>query len=350
MHVDCLAKNAKLERKMNRVFTSIAAVQFLKKAAAAFIVFGLGVGAATAQEKLTVRMDFIAWGTHAAMHLANRKGWFKEAGLDVIVQDGTGSANTVQLVGAGQVDVGQVQLGVMAVARDKGAKLIAIADFFRKSDLAVLVDKDSSIKSVADLKGKRIVNFNGSPWSAYIDSYLRSGGLTRADVTIVAVAPAALVTTYTSREADAIMTTAPFGLPIINKVRPSKPLLMADAGISFPSYGLIVQESTLEGRAAALKKLVAIEVRAWKYIYGGHIDEAVDAIVAQRPGMKLDRDVLKGQIIEYQDFIDSVYSKGKPLGVQTEEDWAAAMKAMEEGGVIGAGHNPSEFYTNVLFN
>lgn len=309
----------------------------------------IGMTAGNAQEKLTVRMDFVVWGTHAAMHLANQKGWFKDSGLDVVVQDGTGSANTIQLVSAGQADIGQVQLGVMAVARDKGADITSIAGWFRRSDLAVLVDKDSSINTAKDLKGKRIVNFNGSPWGPYIDSFLKTGGLDRAAVTVVSVAPPALISTYTSGQADAVMTTAPFGLPMIQSVRPSRAVLMADAGIAFPSYGLIVSNDTLKTRAAALKKFVAVQVRAWNYIYDGHIDEAVAAIQAQRAGVKLDPAVLKGQITLYKDFIETPSSRGKPFGVQTEQDWNAALKAMEEAGVISRGRKASDFFTNALF-
>ena len=137
-------------------------LNIVMKAFIAGAVTAMGIISAQAADKLTVRLDFIAWGTHAAMHLANEKGWFKEAGLDVEVQDGTGSGNTIQLVAAGQADIGQVQLGVMAVAKEKGADLISIAGWFRKSDLAVLVDRDSPISTIADLKGKSIVNFNGS--------------------------------------------------------------------------------------------------------------------------------------------------------------------------------------------
>jgi NitT/TauT family transport system substrate-binding protein len=311
-------------------------------------IMALAGTAASAQEALTVRMDFIAWGTHAAMHLANEKGWFKEAGLDVTVQDGTGSGNTIQLVAAGQVDVGQVQLGVMAIAKEKGADLVSIAGWFRKSDLAVLVDRESDIKTGADLKGKSIVNFNGSPWSPYIDSFLKSYGLSETDVSIVAVAPPALMSTYTAKQADTVMTTAPFGLPIIETARPSRAILMADAGIAFPSYGLIVRRETLEAKAEALNKLVDVQVRAWEYIYDGHVDEAVDAMIAQRPGLKLDPAVLKGQIELYREFIETPNSKGKPFGVQTDEDWQAAIEAMETAGIIAAGRTPSDFYTNEL--
>src|SRR5690606_39114222 len=107
--------------------------------------------------------------SHAAMHLAKHNGWFKEAGLDVDVQDGRGSGNTLQLVNAGQVDVGQIQLGLIPSARESGAKVIGIAGWDRRTDLCVLVDKDSPIEKIEDLKGKPIVVFAASPWAPYID-------------------------------------------------------------------------------------------------------------------------------------------------------------------------------------
>jgi NitT/TauT family transport system substrate-binding protein len=312
------------------------------------MAMALSATAANAADKLTVRMDFIPWGTHAAMHLAQVKGWFKDAGLDVDIQDGSGSSNTIQLVAAGQADIGQVQLGVMAVAKEQGADLISIAGWFRKSDLAVLVDRDSDIKTGADLKGKSIVNFNGSPWSPYIPSYIKAIGLSEGDVNIVAVAPAALMSTYTAKQADTVMTTAPFGLPIIESSRPSRAILMADAGIAFPSYGLIVRKETLAAKKDVLKKFVQVEVKTWNYIYDGHIDEGVKAIMADRPGMKLDPKVLAKQIELYKDFIFTPASEGKPFGVQTEADWAKALADMQQAGIVAAERDPHDYFTNEL--
>jgi NMT1/THI5 like len=76
-------------------------------------IFALNAGGLARAERLTVRLDFIPVGFHAAMHLAKEKGWFAREGLEIEIQDGTGSLNTIQLVGSGQIDVGQVQLGVI---------------------------------------------------------------------------------------------------------------------------------------------------------------------------------------------------------------------------------------------
>src|SRR6201996_657164 len=127
-----------------------------------------GLAPAAAQDKLSVRLDFSPWGVQAAMHLAQNKGWFKETGLDVDIQDGRGSGNTIQLVNAGQADVGQVQVGLVGSARAKGATIRAIATFQRRTDLCVLVDRDSPISRAADLRGKTVVVFAASPWAPFV--------------------------------------------------------------------------------------------------------------------------------------------------------------------------------------
>src|SRR5699024_5443826 len=126
----------------------------------ASVALSIGVAATSAAaENLTIRMDFSPWGIQAAMQLAQEKGWFEEAGLNVDIQDGRGSGNTLQLVDSGRVDVGQVQLGLLPQAREKGANVKAVAGWARRTDLGVLVDRDSDINTVEDFEGKTVAVF-----------------------------------------------------------------------------------------------------------------------------------------------------------------------------------------------
>ncbi|MGE0716966.1 MAG: ABC transporter substrate-binding protein [Alphaproteobacteria bacterium] len=303
--------------------------------------------AAGAQDKLTVRLDFSPWGVHAAMHLAEIKGWFKEANLAVDIQDGRGSGNTLQLVNAGQVDVGQIQLGLIAQARENGATVKSFAGFDRRTDLVVLVDRDSPIKTVADFKGKNLVVFAASPWAPMIDHWLKQGGLDRTTVNVMFVDPAALWGTYTAKRADGLMSTIGSALPVAEKPRPSKGVLAEDAGITFPSYGLIATEATLAAKRDALKRLVATQQRAWKHIQA-NIEDGVDAMIKARPDARLDRDVQREQIKITIDFFDTPATKGKPLGWQAEEDWAKALATLHAAGALKSPGKPSDYYTNDL--
>lgn len=303
---------------------------------------------AQAVEKLKVRLDFSPWGMHGAMHLAQQKGLFKARGLDVEIQDGTGTINTLQLLSAGQVDIGQVALGTMAVAKENGLDLISIAGFARTGDLAVMMDKALNIKSPKELAGKKIVCFTTSPWAPFIEPYLRANGMGKSDIDLVMVAPSAMISTYASGNADGFMSQAPFGQPMVMKTRPASALLMADSGINFPSYGLAVTPKTLAARKEALAKFAQVQVEMWEYIHGGRVDEAVAAIVAHRPNARVDPDVLKGQIVAYKPFFESPTDKKLPIGLQSDADWAAAIRSMEETKQIKPGHKPSEYYTNAL--
>ena len=308
---------------------------------------GLSVASASAADKLSVRLDFSPWGVQAAMHLAQYKGWFKEAGLDVDIQDGRGSGNTIQLVNAGQADVGQVQVGLVGSARAKGATIKSIATFQRKTDLCVLVDKESPVGRVADLRGKTVVVFAASPWAPFVDEYLKSGGLTRSDLKVDVVDPAALWGTYIAKRADGLMSTVGSALPIADQSRPSKCLLASDANIAFPSYGLVAREDTIAAKGAALHKLIQVEQRAWQALRENP-EEGVKAMIAERPDARLDEKILLGQIKLTIDYFDTPASKGRPIGWQAKEDWEAALKSMEAAGVVNAGWNVSDYYTNVL--
>ncbi|MBL8705558.1 MAG: ABC transporter substrate-binding protein, partial [Rhodospirillales bacterium] len=195
------------------------------KALMGAVAMTLAAGAASAQEKISVRLDFSPWGVQAAMHLANDKGWFKAEGLEVDVQDGRGSGNTLQLVNAGQVDVGQIQVGLIGQARANGATVKSIAGFSKKTDLAVLVDRDSPIKTVKDFEGKSVVVFAASPWAPFVDAWLKAGGMDKTKVNVMFVDPAALWGTYTAKRADGLMSTVGSALPVAEGPRPSKVVL-----------------------------------------------------------------------------------------------------------------------------
>lgn len=308
---------------------------------------GAAVSPASAQDKLSVRLDFSPWGVQAAMHLAQNQGWFKEANLDVDIQDGRGSGNTIQLVNAGQADVGQVQVGLVGSARAKGATIRSIATFQHRTDLCILIDKDSPMSKVADLRGKTVVVFAASPWAPFIDTYLKAGGLSRDDLKVDVVDPAALWGTYIAKRADGLMSTVGSALPIADASRPSKCLLASDAGIAFPSYGLVAREDTIANKGAALHRLIQVEQRAWAQLQKNP-EDGVKAMLAERPDAKLDPKVLLSQIKLTLEYFDTPATTGKPIGWQAKEDWQAALKSMQDAGVVNAGWNADDYYTNAL--
>jgi NitT/TauT family transport system substrate-binding protein len=302
-----------------------------------------GVGA---QEKISIMTDWSPHGMHAGLHLAVQKGWFKEAGVNVEVLDGKGSVSTIQQVAAGKIDIGFAQLGAMAPAVSNGLPVTSVMGFVRAGDNGLIVPVAGKYKTLKDLVGKKIVVPNGSATAPFLDAFFKAGGVSRSDIQVVNVDSQAMVSTYSSGQVEGALSTVAFFAPIVSENRPSSGILFADVGLRIPGYGLVVHKDAVEKRADMLNKIVTVNRRAWDYIFSGKEDEAVDAMLAQRAGLRLDRKVMAGQLKMYMPLFATPATKGRPIGWQAETDWQEALKTMEQASMIKQGWKSADFYTN----
>jgi NitT/TauT family transport system substrate-binding protein len=300
----------------------------------------------TAQSSLTIVTDWAPYGVHGPLFLAAQRGWFKDAGLDVTILDGKGSASSLQLLGAEKADVAFVQLSTMAAAIDKGLPVISVAGFVRSGDNGVIVPQNSAVKSAKDFAGKRIVYPSGSSSASLMEAFFRVSGVPRDSINLIGVDPSALASTYVAGDVDGAVTTVAYLEPMISDKRPSRGIFFADGGLAVPSFGLVVRKVDETGKETALKKFVTANVRAWQYVKEGHVAEAIDAIVAQRPMERLDRNVITSQLNLYLKLFDTPATAGTAPGWQDEGDWSRAIAALENAGIVKPGSGPSTYYTN----
>jgi len=301
------------------------------------------VGVAAGLEKVTVRLDWTPWAVHAPYHLAQEKGWFKDAGLDVDVEDGNGSVSTVQIVGSNDhFDIGQAALASMVIARNKGVPVKAVTPFLVRNDIGVLVPADSDMDGPADLKGKTVVYTAGSLEAPFIDSFLAAGSLTRDDINLLSVDASSKAATYMVGRADAVVSTIPFVYPSVVKERDSKVIPFADYGLDMVSFGMFASEQKLAERGETISLVGDIISRAWEYIYDGNEQEAVDAIVAQRPQARLDKDVLLQQLEVLKEYFS--FEDIEEVGEIREEDWQRTVDTLNTVGYLEKELPASDYY------
>ncbi|WP_315837808.1 ABC transporter substrate-binding protein [Bradyrhizobium prioriisuperbiae] len=305
---------------------------------------------ATAADAIRVRLDWTPWGDQAPFHLAQQSGLFKKYGLDVTLDDGNGSVSTVQIVGNGEYDVGHASLAPMAIARSKGLPVKAIAGFIQENDIGLLVPKDGSIKGPADLKGKKIAFTAGSLEAPFIDRFLAAGKLKRDDVELLNVDAAGKAGMYMTSRTDAAFSSVPFFLAVVEAQRPSTAVRFSENGLKFPSFGLFATEKTITAKRDPLKRFVSVVAGCWAYIFNGHEDEGVKAIIAARPQSKLDPKVLRQQIDTLKDYALTEAVKSLPFGSMALGDWQQAVSILSEGGLLGQTIDPKDLFTNDLID
>jgi NitT/TauT family transport system substrate-binding protein len=307
-------------------------------------------GNARAADSLKVRLDWTPWGVQAPFHLAAKKQLFAKHGLDVVLEDGNGSVATVQIVGNGTYDVGHASLATMAIARSKGLPILAIAGFIRQNDIGLMVGTDLGIEGPRDLKGKKLAFTAGSLETPFLDRFLAKGGLKRTDVELTNVDAANKGGLYIAGRVDGAFSSAPFMQPVLERLRPTKTIRFSDYGFDLPSFGLFATEASIASKKEALKRFASITAACWTYIFDGHEDEAVQAIIDARPQAKLNPVVLRRQIDTLKGLVATPTTQGKTIGLMTDSDWEKSVETLKQGDLIDHVDPPSHFYTNELID
>lgn len=144
-------------------------------------------GIASAADKLTVLLDWFVNPDHAPLIVAQQAGIFERHGLVVDLVAPADPNDPPKLVAAGRADVAisyQPQLHVQVA---QGLPLRRFGTLVATPLNSLVVLRDGPIKSIADLKGKKIGYSVGGFEDAILKSMLERHNLKLSDVTLINV-------------------------------------------------------------------------------------------------------------------------------------------------------------------
>ncbi len=151
--------------------------------AAAAIALTVGAGAAQAAPD-RIGLDYAYYNPVSL--LLKDKGWveeeFKKDGIDVRWVLSLGSNKALEYLNGGSIQFGSTAGGAALVGKANGNPIKAIYIYSRPEWTALVTGKDSGIKSVADLKGKRVAVTRGTDPHLFLLQALNQAGLTEKDI------------------------------------------------------------------------------------------------------------------------------------------------------------------------
>ncbi len=107
--------------------------------------------------KITVQLDWVPEPEHGGLFQAQAKGWFREAGLDVVLVPGGPNALVNQRVGTGQADIGQGESVTTLLDVHKGLPLLQVAAVFQNDPSVFLLHAENPVRDFRDLNGRKIM-------------------------------------------------------------------------------------------------------------------------------------------------------------------------------------------------
>ena len=237
--------------------------------AIAGLVVALGPDTPSAQQppqKVVFALNWFPVGDHAAYWVALEKGYYRQRGLDVDMQNSKGSGDSIAKVDTGRADVGLADSAVVIASAARGTRIKVVGMVFDKSPLNIWSRKEAPITRPKDLEGKSVAAPPGDGQRQMFPAFARLHGIDQSKVTWVNVEPAAKVPALAEKRVDAVADYTT-GLPFYEKAIGKGNAVMlpwADHGFDMYSMSIIASEKTMKERGPMLKAFLEASYLGWR--------------------------------------------------------------------------------------
>ena len=304
-----------------------------------------GASGAQALDPIKLQIKWVTQSQFAGYYVAKAKGYYEAEGLDVTIVPGGPTTPVPQQMAS--VDVGVEWAGNALVAREKGIKMVNIAQPFNKGGLELICPKDGPIKSEADFPGHTLGSWfygNEVPFFAWMHKlgYSTEGGPTGVTVLQQNFDVSALV----QKQADCIsvMTYNELGQAADAGFTADKIIQFnySDMGNALLEDGLYVLEEKLADPKfkADMVKFVRASMKGWDYALANP-DEAAQIVV--------DADDSGAATLAHERYMVGEVAKlmAGAKGVLDQATWDRTVQALLDQKVLTAAPDAGAYTTEI---
>lgn len=304
---------------------------------------------AQAADAVRVNLAWLPQGSTGGILLAQSKGYYREAGLDVSVMRGYGGQRTVNEVDGGLFEFGYGDPVSVMLNRAHGGHAVMVGAINTRwpGAMCYLERPGFKVNSPKDLSGLTLGGGGASPVQNIMPAWLKQNGLAPDAIKTVRLDPAVINTALLQKRIDLSECWEGASLPVQAALakRAGQQLgrvFYRDFGLDMMGNGLVTTDTFVAQHPDVVKRFVAATYRGYA-LMREHPQEAADAIAAQYP--VLDKTILLQQIVETNGLITddpADHKTGWLRPARMESTAAFVSRAFGTGAKVKA----ADLYTN----
>lgn len=164
------------------------------------------LAAAAAADDVSFALDWVVGGVHAGFFVAQDKGYYGAAGLNVTIARGFGSGDTIKRVAAGTATFGLADTSaIIAAMANDNVPVQIVAMIYDHSTVGLIYLKESGIKEPQDLEGRTIGRSASGASVNMFPAFLAANHIDRSKIREVVVDGATFVPLLMSGKVDAVL-------------------------------------------------------------------------------------------------------------------------------------------------
>jgi len=270
---------------------------------------------------------------YLSVTIAEKKGFFKDAGLDVEINDFQGGSKSLEALMGGSADVvaGAYEHTIRMQQRGQAIKGFALIGRGMQLAIGLRNDVAAKVKGPADIKGMKIgVTAPGSQTQMLAQAWAAKGGLKASDIVIIGVgAGASVVAAIENKSVDGVSQSDP-ALTILQEKNLIKIVLDTRTmkgnqdlfGGSMPAACLYAQPGLMTKTPNTAQALATAIVRADEWLQTAKPSEVADTVPAQ---------YLLGDKAIYEKAFANVRETISPDGTMPADGPKNCLKFLSEG-------------------
>ncbi len=296
------------------------------------------------REGLSLTLDFYPNPDHAGIYMAQKLGYFEEAGLDLSIDTPSDPAAPLKQVAAGRTDLAISYEPEVALAREQGLDVVAVAALVNRPLTSLIWLQKSGIKGVADLEGKTVATAGIPYQDAFLRTILARVKLTPEDVKAVNVG-FGLLPALLGGSAQAMLGGYSNVEGVDLRERGKAPVVTPVDQLGVPTYDelvLVTRRQNLESEPEKFRLFLAALERGTT----SAIEQpgaATSAITEANPD--LDPKLAAAEVKATLPLLGA-RTEGQPFGYMGPEEWEAFAGWMRDNGLIETLPQTSELLDN----
>jgi NitT/TauT family transport system substrate-binding protein len=237
------------------------------------VLSGCGAGGATGGskadsgklDKVTLQLKWLPQSQFMGYYVAQAKGYYKDAGIDIELLPGGSDIIPEQQVYNGAADIGVTWDSSLMKYQSQGWDLVNVGQIFQKSAMLLVSKKTAGINSPADLKGKKVGSwFGGNEYEIY--ALLEKNGIDREkDLKLVQQDFTMNQILKDEIDAASAMTYNEYGLLLESGLKDSElnVIDMNNAGVAMLEDCLFVTKDWIEKNEDLYVRFLQASIKGW---------------------------------------------------------------------------------------
>ncbi len=219
-------------------------------------------------ESITLKLNWVPGGDHCFYFVAKELGYYSDNGLDVRIERGHGSGDTVKRVEIGTADIGLADTGTLVVARSQGAKVKVVAMIYSNSPNGIKTRADTGIRSPKDLEGKTVGVPAGDAQRVLWPALAGANNVDADAVRLINIKPGAKPQVLAAKRVDAVFDWVVGNLNYWQAGLDKDQLVLipwAEWGVNPYGNALMASEKTIRERPDTIRRFLDATMKAWRW-------------------------------------------------------------------------------------